>query len=66
MDGVANEQDFDKYGDPKMEDEYTAQATYTTTLPKKGLPFKRKIEGVPGLNYSTTTKKGKEKIMRKR
>ena len=29
MDGVANEQDFDKYGDPKMEDDYTAQATYT-------------------------------------
>ena len=44
MDGVDNEQDFDKYGDPKMEDDYTAQATYTTTLPKKGLRFKRKSE----------------------
>ena len=43
MDGVANEQDFDKYGDPKMEDDYAAQDTYTTTLPKKGLlPFKKK------------------------
>ena len=51
MDGVANEQDFDKYGDPKMEDDYAAQDTYTTTLPKKGLPFKRKSECVPGLNY---------------
>jgi len=66
MDGAANEQDFDKYGDPKMEDDYTAQDTYTTTLPKKCLPFKRKSEGVPGLNYSTTTKKGKKKIVRKR
>src|SRR4051812_11968793 len=35
MDGVANEQDFDNYGDPKMEDDYTAQDTYRTTLPKK-------------------------------
>src|ERR1043165_1209703 len=35
MDGVANEQDFDKYGNPKMEDDYAAQDTYTTTLPKK-------------------------------
>ena len=55
MDGVTNEQDFDKYGDPKMEDDYTTQDTYTTTLPKKGLPFTRKSEGVPGLSYSTTT-----------
>ena len=55
MDGVANEQDFDKYDDPKMEDDYTAQARYTTTLPKKGLPFKRKSEDAPGLNYSTAT-----------
>ena len=65
MDRVANEQDFDKYGDPKMEDDYTAQARYTTTLPKKGLPFRRKSEDVPGLNYSTATKKGKKKIVRK-
>src|SRR4051812_39170138 len=41
MDGVANEQDFDQYGDPKIEDDddYDA-ATYITrrkrtTLPKK-------------------------------
>ena len=38
MDGVANEKDFDKYGNPKMEDDYAAQDTYTTTLPKKRSP----------------------------
>ena len=47
MDGVANEQDFDKYGDPKMEhdddDEVSAYTTRRsrTTLPK-GRPFKRR------------------------
>src|SRR4051812_8097103 len=66
MDGVAIEQDFDKYGDQKMEHDYAAQDTYTTTLPKKGLPFKKKSEGVPGLNYSNTTKKSQKKIVRKR
>ena len=46
MDGVANEQDFDKYGDPKMEyDDDDEVPTYTTrrsrtTLPK-GRQFKR-------------------------
>ena len=64
MDGVANEQDFDQYGDPRMEDDYVNQAKYTTTLPKKGLPFKRRSDDVPGLNYSTATKKGK-KIMKR-
>ena len=47
MDGVVNEQDFDKYGDPKMEqdddDEVSAYTTRRsrTTLPK-GRPFKRR------------------------
>ena len=47
MDGVANEQDFDKYGDPKMEHADDDEVpTYTTrrsrtTLPK-GRPFKRR------------------------
>ncbi|KAI4975718.1 hypothetical protein ZWY2020_049325 [Hordeum vulgare] len=55
MDGVANEQDFDKYGDPKMEDDDDNEVAHTTrrsrtTLPK-GHPFKRRIQGVPGLNY---------------
>jgi hypothetical protein len=68
MDGVANEQDFDMYGDPKMEDESDTDETYTTrrsrtTLPK-GLPFKRRSLGVPGLNYSTLTKKGKKIVKR--
>ena len=66
MDGVANEQDFDLNGDPKMEDEYGDQGSYTTTLPKKGLPFKRRREDVPGNTYSTATKKGKKIIVKKR
>jgi hypothetical protein len=64
MDGVANEQDFDQYGDPKIEDDYADQAKYTTTLPKRGLPFRRRTPDVPGLNYSTTTKKGKKIVKR--
>ena len=65
MDGVANEQDFDLNGDPKMEDEYDDQGPYTTTLPKKGLTFKRRREDVPGNTYSTATKKGKKIIVKK-
>ena len=46
MDGVTNEQDFDKYGDPKMEHDDDDEVPYTTrrsrtTLPK-GHPFKRR------------------------
>ena len=70
MDGVANEQDFDQYGDPKIEDDddYDA-ATYITrrkrtTLPKKGSLFERRNIKVPGLNYSTATKKGKKIVKR--
>ena len=66
MDGVANEQDFDLNGDPKMEDEYGDQGPYTTNLPKKGLPFKRIREDIPSLTYSTATKKGKKIIVKKR
>ena len=69
MDGVANEQDFDKYGDPKMEDDDDDEVPYTTrrsrtTLPK-GRPFKRRIQGVPRLNYSTARKKGKNIIVKR-
>ena len=44
--GVANEQDFDKYGDPKMEHDDDDEVPHTTrrsmtTLPK-GHPFKRR------------------------
>src|SRR3954470_14680632 len=70
MDGVANEQDFYQYGDPKIEDDddYDA-ATYITrrkrtTLPKKGSPFERRNIKVPGLNYSTATKKVKNIVKR--
>jgi hypothetical protein len=68
MDGVANEQDFDMYGDPKMEDESDADEPYTIRRSRitqpKGLPFKRRSLGVPGLNYSTLTKKGKKIVKR--
>ena len=69
MDGVTNEQDFDKYGDPKMEhdddDEVPAYTTRRsrTTLPK-GRPFKRRTQGVSGLNYSTARNKGKKIVKR--
>ena len=68
MDGAANEQDFDKYGDPKMEDDDDDEVPHTTrrsrtTLPK-GRPFKRRNQGVPGLNYSTARKKGKKIVKR--
>ena len=68
MDGVANEQDFDKYGDPKMEDDDDDEVPHTTrrsrtTLPK-GRPFKRRIQGVLGLNYSTARRKGKKIVKR--
>ena len=63
MDGVANEQDFDQNGDPKMEDGYGNQTPYTTTAPKKGvLPYKRSSEDVPDLTYATATKRGKKKM----
>src|SRR4051812_22305972 len=70
MDGFANEKDFDQYDDPKIEDDddYDA-ATYITrrkrtTLPKKGSPFEINNIKVPGLNYSTATKKGKKIVKR--
>jgi hypothetical protein len=56
------------YGDPKMEDESDADEPYTTrrsrTTQPKGLPFKRRSLTVPGLNYSTLTKKGKKIVKR--
>jgi hypothetical protein len=68
MDGVANEEDFDQYGDPKIEDDDHDEAPYIprrsrTTLPKTGHPLKRRSHDV-GLNYSTTTKKGKKIVKR--
>jgi hypothetical protein len=67
MDGVANEQDFDQNGDPKMEDGYGDQAPYATTLPKKGaLPFKRSSKDIPDLTYAPATKRGKKKMAAKK
>ena len=72
MDGVANEDDFDKYGDPNIEDDDNNQETYTTrrsrtTVPPKSAdpPYTRKSHNV-GLNFSTATKKGKKIAIGKR
>ena len=68
MDGVANEKRFDMFGDPNIDndqdDDDDDKATYNTrrsrtTLPRQGLPFKRRSHDV-GLNYATATKKGKK------
>ena len=55
MDGVANEKDFDQYGDPKMEHDNDDEVPYTTrrsrtTLPK-GRPFKRRT---PFMNHDVS------------
>jgi hypothetical protein len=71
MEGAATEQDFDKYGDPKIEEEFDkyfdrpsdAAGRRKTTLPAKGSPYTRRNPHVSGLNYSTTTKKGKKIVM---
>src|ERR1041385_2455258 len=50
MDGDANEQDFDKNGDPKIEEEFdkyfdmptTIKVRRKTSLPTKGCPFTRR------------------------
>ena len=68
MDGVANEEDIDQYGDPMMEVPDDGEATYTTrrsrtTLPKSGFLFTRRSHDA-GLKYSTATKKGKKVVKR--
>ena len=72
MDKVANEEDFDAYGDPNIEDDDNNQGTYTTrrsrtTVPPKSAdpPYTRKSQNV-GLNFSTATKKGKKIAIGKR
>jgi hypothetical protein len=69
MDGVANEEDYDQYGNPVREDDDDDEAyvkrRINTTLPKKDrTPWKRKSHN-EGLNYSTANKKGK-KLTQKR
>ena len=65
MDGVANEEDYDQYGDPMREDDADDDETYVkrrmkTTLPTKDRnPWRRKNHD-HGLNYSTTNKRGKK------
>ena len=67
IDGVADEGEFDMFGDPNIDDDQEdddMHATYRTrrsrtTLPRQGHPFKRRSHGV-GLNYATATKKGKK------
>ena len=70
MDGVANKEDYDQYGDPMREDDADDDETYAkrkmkTTLPMKDHnPWRRKSHD-HGLNYSTTNKRG-NKISLKR
>ena len=69
MDGVANEEDYDQYGNPMREDddddEVYVKRRINTTLPKKNhTPWKRQSHN-EGLNYSLTNKKGK-KLTQKR
>jgi hypothetical protein len=74
MEGAATEQDFDKYGDPKIEEEFDkyfdrpsdATGRRKTTLPAKGCPYTRRNPHVSGLNYSTATKKGKKIVTSQR
>src|SRR3954465_7139074 len=64
--GMDDEDDFDMFGDPNIEDDeddddrtkYTTRRS-RTTLPRSGRPFKRSSHDV-GLNYATATKKGKK------
>ena len=70
MDGVANEDDYDHFGDPMSDDddddEVYVKRRIKTTLPMKDhTPWKRKSHN-KGLNYSTTNKKGKKLITQKR
>ena len=62
MDGVANKEDYDQYGNPMMEDDDDDEAyvkiRINTTLPKKDrTPWFQKSHK-EGLNYSATNKKG--------
>ena len=70
MDGVANEEDYDQYGNPMREDDDDDEAyvkrRINTTLPKKDhTPWFRKSHK-EGLNYSATNKKGKKLNVKRR
>ena len=74
MEVAATEQDFDKYGDPKIEEEFDkyfdmpsdAAGIRKTTLPAKGCPYTRRNPHVYRLNYSTAMKKGKKIVTSRR
>jgi hypothetical protein len=71
VEGAATEQDFNKYGDPKIEEEFDkyfdrpsiAVGRRKTTLPAKGCSYTRRNPHVSELNYSTAMKKGKKIVM---
>src|ERR1041385_7823958 len=70
MDGVANIEDYDHYGNPMREDDdddegYVKRRMKTTLPMKDHTPWKRKSHN-EGLNYSETNKKGKKLITKKR
>ena len=70
IDGVANEEDYNQYGDPMREDDDDDEADVKirskTTLPKKDqTPWKRKTHD-EGLNYSISNKKGKKITVKRR
>jgi hypothetical protein len=73
MEGDANEEDLDKNGDPKIEEEFdkhfnmptTSRVRRKTSLPTKGCPFTRRNLKVAGIKYSAANKKGKT-IVKKR
>ena len=62
MDGVTYEEDFDQFGiDPREEDGYDNEKSYTsrrikTTLPRTVHPYLRKSHSI-GRNYSKKIKK---------
>ena len=70
MDGVANEDDFNGiFGDPMLEEpddneKYKTRRSRTTQA-RSGLPYIRRTHNV-GLNYSSATKKGKKKVVKRR
>ena len=73
MQGDANEEDLDKNGDPKIEEEFdkhfdmptTSKVRRKTSLPSKGCPFTQRNLKVAGIKYSTANKKGKNIVKRR-
>src|SRR4051812_2776881 len=73
MQGDANEENLEKNGDPKIEEEFdkhfdmpmTSKVRRKTSLPTKGYLFTRRNLKVVGIKYSTANKKGK-KIAKRR